>query len=381
MPLAVNITAPPAVPAVQMTYPFNQSYLVLPALAVLNANTSSPNGTVTQVQFFANGVSLGVVTASPFQLPWRPAAVGAYTLTATVTDSTGATATSAPISVTVLSNPSFTIATPLSGAVINDDMVTVTGTIQAPPNSGLNINGKLAVIAPDGSYFVDLPLVAGSQTLMATLATQEGQISSQTLTVSANPAPFRLSIDGEHSLVSLVVNLSLEGGNGVAYDHINWYCDDNVGLPFVTVASTNPGMSCTYSTEGRYHPHLEVVDAQSNTLYSTASYVQVDDPFYRDAMLTNTYNSMLARLAAGDTATALTAISDGNQDKYSSVFSTLQATLPNIVSQFGALQPGSLSDLMAQYIILQPQNMSTQSNAFEVYFLVGDDGIWRIDGM
>ena len=91
---------------------------------------------------------------------------------------------------------------------------------------------------------------------------------------------------------------------------------------------------------------------------------------------------MLARLAVNDTSTALTAVSDGAQAKCSAIFTALQSSLPSVVSSLGVLQqPGSISEQMAQYIVLQPVNGSTQGNAFEVCFLIGDDGIWRVDGM
>src|SRR5712692_4724499 len=58
-------------------------------------------GTVAKVEFFANGNKLGEVTSAPYVFPWNNVASGTYSLTATVTDAAGATATSAPVSVTV----------------------------------------------------------------------------------------------------------------------------------------------------------------------------------------------------------------------------------------------------------------------------------------
>jgi hypothetical protein len=77
------------------------------------------NGTVKKVAFFANGISVGTSTAAPFSVPWSPSTVGKYVLTATATDNLDATATSAPVSVTVVKPnvpPTVSLTSPAAGA-------------------------------------------------------------------------------------------------------------------------------------------------------------------------------------------------------------------------------------------------------------------------
>jgi CHRD domain/Bacterial Ig domain len=79
----------------------------------LTASPQAPGGTtVMQVNFLINGAGVGKATAAPFSIQWDSTTVsdGSYTLTATVTDSQGQSATSAPVTIKVDNNPAFTVA-------------------------------------------------------------------------------------------------------------------------------------------------------------------------------------------------------------------------------------------------------------------------------
>jgi hypothetical protein len=53
--------------------------------------------------------------------------------------------------------------------------------------------------------------------------------------------------------------------------------------------------------------------------------------------------------------------------------------VPSVVSQLGTVQQATVTDLLAEYLIVQ--NTANGPNGFLVYLMLGDDGIWRIDGM
>jgi hypothetical protein len=67
------------------------------------ADASDPDGTVTKVEFFENAIKLGETTSVPYSLVWSNVPAGAYLLTARATDNNGATFTSLPVKVLVLS--------------------------------------------------------------------------------------------------------------------------------------------------------------------------------------------------------------------------------------------------------------------------------------
>jgi len=117
-------------PQVKLIAPYNGATYFAPATVGICAAASDPDGTVVSVEFFAGTNSLGVVTTSTavtnlegiyyqFCLTWNGVAKGAYTLTAVATDNTGATATSAPVCITVLAPPppSVRIINPRNGEI------------------------------------------------------------------------------------------------------------------------------------------------------------------------------------------------------------------------------------------------------------------------
>ena len=108
-------------PTVSLTAPANNATYVLPADITVTASASAVerNGSVTQVEFFANGVPIGSDTASPFSLTWSNPAPGTYTLTARATDNLGAQTTSAARTLTVTDSntgPTVSLTAPANNA-------------------------------------------------------------------------------------------------------------------------------------------------------------------------------------------------------------------------------------------------------------------------
>src|SRR6202007_1353488 len=104
--LALLAAAPAfAAPRVSMSMPSSGSLYLAPATLAVSAtaSTTSP-ATVTKVDFYASGNLIQTVTSAPYQFQWSNVAGGAYSITAVVTDSTGATATSSARSITVNSS-------------------------------------------------------------------------------------------------------------------------------------------------------------------------------------------------------------------------------------------------------------------------------------
>jgi hypothetical protein len=118
-PVNITVTSPPPPPpipfVVSFWYPANGQMFTAPANVGVHARVTDSN-VVETVQYFANGTSIGTVTnlggvlltnittANPFFLDWSNVPAGDYALTAVATDSTGNTATSAPVTIFVLTN-------------------------------------------------------------------------------------------------------------------------------------------------------------------------------------------------------------------------------------------------------------------------------------
>jgi hypothetical protein len=88
-------------PTLALTNPPDGSTITLPAAIALGVAITNVGGTVTNVVYLADGVSVGVATNSPFSFMWTNATAGTHTLTAVGTSTSGLTGTSFPQTITV----------------------------------------------------------------------------------------------------------------------------------------------------------------------------------------------------------------------------------------------------------------------------------------
>ena len=90
-----------ALPIVAITNPPNGATFTTPVTIAVGAAASDPDGTVTNVEFYAGTSLLGQSATIPYGVSWPNPANGVYALTAVAVDNAGARATSAPVSVIV----------------------------------------------------------------------------------------------------------------------------------------------------------------------------------------------------------------------------------------------------------------------------------------
>lgn len=112
--------APNEPPSVILTSPADRSTFAAPASLAFSATAADRDGTVTRVDFYANGRQVGSDSASPYLATWNSVPAGTYTLTAVATDDEGASTTSGAATVTVSAAanqpPTSTITGPADGA-------------------------------------------------------------------------------------------------------------------------------------------------------------------------------------------------------------------------------------------------------------------------
>jgi RHS repeat-associated protein len=103
MPAAITVYGPPTV---SLSGPSAATTLVAPATVNLSAtaNATGTDNTIRQVAFYNGTGLLGSTTTAPYTFAWSNVGAGTYSVTAVATDSVGGTATSYPISVSVISN-------------------------------------------------------------------------------------------------------------------------------------------------------------------------------------------------------------------------------------------------------------------------------------
>ncbi|WP_233261922.1 glycosyl hydrolase family 18 protein [Vitiosangium sp. GDMCC 1.1324] len=88
-------------PSASLTSPTNGASFSAGSTITLTANASDTDGSIARVEFFAGTTKLGEDTSAPYSLAWSNVAAGTYALTVRATDNSGASTTSAAISISV----------------------------------------------------------------------------------------------------------------------------------------------------------------------------------------------------------------------------------------------------------------------------------------
>ena len=134
--------APNNPPTVSVTSPTNGAAIITGTNTTLTANAADVDGTVTQVEFFVDGVSVGVDNASPFTASYT-AVAGNHNITAVATDNKGDNTTSSVVAITVANNQAPVVSVAGSNGIVGD-VITLTSTAS-------DVDGSVAQV----EFFVD----------------------------------------------------------------------------------------------------------------------------------------------------------------------------------------------------------------------------------
>ncbi|MCX6276317.1 MAG: Ig-like domain-containing protein [Bacteroidetes bacterium] len=109
--------APNSLPTVSITSPANGASFLTGAVVSIAANASDADGTISQVQFKVDGVSVGIDNTSPYTASYT-AVNGSHCITAIATDNSGGTTTTSCVTISVAGDPLPTcvITAPANGA-------------------------------------------------------------------------------------------------------------------------------------------------------------------------------------------------------------------------------------------------------------------------
>ncbi len=88
-------------PTISLTAPANNASFTAPATLTLSANASDADGSVAKVDFYNGSTLLSSDATAPYTYSWSGVAAGSYTLSAKATDNSGASTTTASVTVTV----------------------------------------------------------------------------------------------------------------------------------------------------------------------------------------------------------------------------------------------------------------------------------------
>lgn len=160
-------------PTVSITSPVNGASFTTGTQAAISANATDADGTVSQVEFFVDGNSIGIDNSSPYSVNWT-VSLGSHSLTAVATDNLNAGTTSAAITVSGQSAGPAThvlVADVVTGTVAaGQGKKRGTATVSVVDNLGNPVNGATVSGEFSGTFSQSVSGVTNAQ----------GQVSFQT---------------------------------------------------------------------------------------------------------------------------------------------------------------------------------------------------------
>lgn len=296
---------------------------------------------------------------------------------------------------------SATVNYPLPGATVDSDRVLVSGSVLGPPNTGVTVNGIVACADGDQFYATNVPLRTGDNTIAVTAITLDGAITTQTLNVtSSGPQPVALNADRTCAIAPERVTFSIAANTAIPINSVRLdFGDDSracvtkgVGEALYGEEAPFPGdgegcrvvsdptapIQHTYTTPGVYVAVGTVTDDLGN-VYTAEQTIVVRDVQVLNGTLRSVYDLMLERLGQKNIESALNTITGGRREDFKAVFEALQPRLGTIIPQLGTVQNVRLSEDFAEYTIVREK--AGRRQAYYIYLLRGEDGVWRIDGM
>lgn len=278
-------------PTVSITAPTTGTTYVLGDVATINASATDADGTVSNVEFFVNGTSIGSDNAAPYSINW-PVALGNAILTAVATDDDNATAASAPVNVTVFdSSAAYVIISANGPCSVNNFCVPVNAIIPVDDVIGYDIvvDFDQTKVQPTGVITVDDDLIDPAITTTASSTDLVNGLMYISVFFNAS-APIDAGFEGSGRL--LCVEFATTGGFN-ANDTTQFAIPSLVEsyINGVSPKVVSPGDYSTYQ-ETEYFSKLKFWADNSPIRYNSANPAQY--------LITNIYgdNSTCSNLSA-----------------------------------------------------------------------------------
>jgi hypothetical protein len=375
----VNVLTPAEMP--QLSFATAGNYYVTRGYIDLYADAQPPSGATIQKVEYLNGTTvIATKTAAPYNMTWV-AEPGNYMLAARAVDSAGHVTTAQAVAVVVASDPQLAITPGLDGSTVAGTSVAVSGTIKAPPNSAVDINGKLAFISVDGSFIVDdVPLKPGVNTLTVNLRTVDDQATSTSLTVtSSGSSTFEFQALSASGLGAHSTAFRLSALSAVPFTRVELMCNDGGPVSATVTALADLELTtCLYPNVGVHVAAVKVFDG-TNLLYAGKRSIHVASVSATAMLAQGAFTGLMARLRDGKVQLGLSSIVSDYQDNFGQMFADIGANLPNAIDQFGQISSMSVNSELGEIVIVRGN--STDRDAYLVNVMLCRDGIWRVVSM
>ncbi|TMO70030.1 Ig-like domain-containing protein [Pseudoalteromonas aurantia] len=217
-------------PTINLITPADDSTLPINDSAIFSAQANDSDGSITQVEFFLSGQSVGIDTQAPYEVTWQTIA-GQYQVNAIATDNNGANTTSNTAQLTVTdgmpnASPTIELTAPLNNSQYKvGDQVSISATAADADGKITEIsfwlNGTLLSTDTSAPYQTLWSATAGNQQIKAIVKDNKNATAS----AIANIVVSETNSGGCKNVPNYQAGGSYKAGDVVAHNNHKYRCD------------------------------------------------------------------------------------------------------------------------------------------------------------
>lgn len=285
---------------------------------------------------------------------------------------------------------SLTIDAGYDSSTVAGPQASLSGTFDGPPATGVAALGRAARRVSNRWFVHNIPLAAGVNTIEVTATTLGGAIATRTLTIARDDtlaAAARLTVETPRPIAPDTVRFRLDLAAAPAVTRMRVDFDGN-GTQDLDTSNTATPLIFKYPLPGLY-TITAILDlapaapgAPATTITRDAKVLVQNIAELREDVCA-VFGAMRARLRANNVPSALLTLHPRLRPEFQTLWTNLGANLPSVAAQLGTIVDGTLSnDGFAELLIARPlAGQTAQHSGYRVQFLLGPDGVWRIDAM
>ena len=305
-----------------------------------------------------------------------------YHFQVTSTDNYGSSSTSGDYIFSTTGPITLRITSPLENDLINRSDVLVTGTVSnlSDNETGVTVNGIVAVVYGDQFFANHVPLQDGQNTITAHATDTADNTATHAILVDSDSSvphvTLRANIESGIAPLTTYFSVSTSIPNSVV--NYDFYDDDDDEIVDYS-GDTFDDISVEYDSEGIYYPRIVVTDDQGTTYEDTIAIVVLNQNDL-DALLQAIWDAMKTALGNGDISGAIVNFDSNAQGAYTDQFTALSSVLTDIANEMNTAQINkvSIEDDIAEYEILVTREGTTFS--LQLKFVKDSNGLWKIWG-
>lgn len=245
-------------PSISIVLPANNDQFTIGDQVTIASIATDSDGVVEQVEFFANGISLGADTTEPFELLWANAGEGTHQLTAMATDDAGMSATSSAVTILVSAVPRVALISPTNNtACLEQAEIVLSASTSGFAGEVRKVeffaNSSLVAVATNSPFISTWSdVTAGGYSVFARATDDLGTTTDSTASmVTVFPEAFESVLPGRLGYWR--------------FEDVNWWGEaGQLPVSFTNILHVSDGTHVALEVDSHEDAHLRYRDVEAN---------------------------------------------------------------------------------------------------------------------